>query len=424
MASPERAWEDNLIGSNSGNLIFSHATYKLLSTPRTEIVPSPLREDADDAARINAEYDAVVIPLANAFRPSFRHTLRSLTRLIERLQIPVIVLGVGAQATIAGDTARINPMADIVRRFARAVLDRSASIGVRGEFTAEYLKGLGFKDVEVIGCPSMFLHGPVLSVEKRIAALDTDSNIAINISPYVKRVGKTVMFNYRKYPNLVYIAQDRATLELLLWGKAAEGSEKIPVRPSHPLYRENRIRYFLDPSPWLSFLAERDFSFGTRIHGNIASLLAGTPAYVLAHDSRTLELARYFEIPHRKVTNPTPAVDAADLYEEADYSGLNKGHASRFHTMAEFLRKHELEHTFGEGGDNGAAFERRVQQVTFPPPVETLAGADLDELTRRMEWLTKRNMTLKRQVDELQAQLDAAATGSRPFQRFLGRLRP
>ena len=67
---------------------------------------------------------------------------------------------------------------------------------------------------------------------------------------------------------------------------------------SHPFFAERRTRLYADPWPWLADLAAFDFSFGTRIHGNIAALLAGTPAYVLAHDSRTLELARYFEIPH------------------------------------------------------------------------------------------------------------------------------
>ncbi|WP_410089573.1 polysaccharide pyruvyl transferase family protein, partial [Streptomyces sp. gb1(2016)] len=46
-----------------------------------------------------------------------------------------------------------------VREFVTEVLNRSASIGVRGEFTEQYLKNMGFRDVEVIGCPSMFMNG-------------------------------------------------------------------------------------------------------------------------------------------------------------------------------------------------------------------------------------------------------------------------
>ena len=74
---------------------------------------------------------------------------------------------------------------------------------------------------------------------------------------------------------------------------AAKGA---PITLDHPLIRSDRVRFFLDPKTWFDHLAQYDFSFGTRIHGNIAALLAGTPALLLAHDSRTLELAEYHEI--------------------------------------------------------------------------------------------------------------------------------
>ena len=60
-------------------------------------------------------------------------------------------------------------MAGVVRDFVAAVLDRGPSIGVRGELTADFLRRLGSRDVEVIGCPSMFFHGPRLDVAKRTA---------------------------------------------------------------------------------------------------------------------------------------------------------------------------------------------------------------------------------------------------------------
>lgn len=37
-------------------------------------------------------------------------------------------------------------MEPAVREFVAAVLDRSASIGVRGEFTQRYLKDMGFRE--------------------------------------------------------------------------------------------------------------------------------------------------------------------------------------------------------------------------------------------------------------------------------------
>ena len=77
--------------------------HKVLSVPNTEVVSCGFVTDRVDLqpetiGRINEEFDAFVIPLANAFRPSFSDKLRRLTRLIRQLQMPVVVVGVGAQA--------------------------------------------------------------------------------------------------------------------------------------------------------------------------------------------------------------------------------------------------------------------------------------------------------------------------------------
>ena len=46
-----------------------------------------------------------IIPLANAFRPDYADSLDGLSDLIEKLKVPVTVVGVGAQATIEGREA-------------------------------------------------------------------------------------------------------------------------------------------------------------------------------------------------------------------------------------------------------------------------------------------------------------------------------
>ena len=120
-------------------------------------------------------------------------------------------------------------------------------------------------------------------------------------------MGPISLYGAEHYPNLVYMAQNIQTLELMLHGTYPMGKKGtmlrtgVPVSLKHPLIRQNRVRFFLDPKTWFAHLANYDFSFGTRIHGNIAALLAGTPALLLAHDSRTLELADYHEIPYREI---------------------------------------------------------------------------------------------------------------------------
>ena len=372
VVTPERMLDGNRIAGNSGNLIFITAAHRLLSRPDVTIDVDRLRIEPGDADRINERYDAYVIPLANAIRRSYEPQLLRMTALIRRLRIPVVILGIGAQANVRYATEPLGPIEKTVRAFASAVLDRSPSIGVRGELTHDYLAGLGFRDLEVIGCPSLFLDGARLHVEKRVPELTSDSRIALNVSPYVAAMGPIALRHAERYPNLVYLAQDIETLELLLWGRPHEAvpvDDPRPIHAAHPLFRTDRVRFFVDAWPWLGFLRGMDFSFGTRIHGNIAALMAGTPAVVLAHDSRTLELARYFEIPHRLMSTVPRAVDAAELYAEADFGPLQAGHPERWATFAGFLARHGLDHAFAAGGDPDA-YTARLAATAYPPAIQ------------------------------------------------------
>ena len=373
VARPTTVFRKNLIGDNVGNLLFSSASYKLLQTAGTEIEIGGLKGGRAEAERINATVDHVVIPLANAFRPSYQQTLDRMSETIEALTVPVTVLGVGAQLRLDGKVERLEGVKDSVERFVRAVLDHAPSIGVRGEFTEGYLRGLGFRDVDVIGCPSVFLKGPGLRIEKRVPALDPSSRISLNLSPYVPGLVPVVERHMERYPNLRYAAQHRDALGMLLDkdhrpAPTKTDQSRLPTHHAHPLVRDGRTSFFVDPEPWIRYLADFDYSFGTRIHGNIAALLAGTPATVLAHDSRTLELVRFYDIPHRLMKQVTPETDAAELYEEADFTAFNARHQERFDRFGEFLAAHGLEHVHAPGQDPGH-FDRRVAATRWPGDV-------------------------------------------------------
>jgi hypothetical protein len=392
VASAETTLARHLIGDNVGNLVFSQAVIRLLSVEGNDLDTTKLIKDR--AAQINEKYDHLVIPLANAFRRDFLYRLVPMTDIIEKLTIPVSVVGVGAQATLKGSVSAADQVNPEVQRFVRTALRRSPSIGVRGEFTERYLRGLGFSadEVDVIGCPSMFMYGPDLSVAKRAEFLGPESRIALNISPYVKAMGPISLDHAERYPRLDYIAQDHLTLELLLCGTyrsdtpVSATTTEVPVTLDHPLIRQDRVRFFLDPRTWMEHLAGYDFSFGTRIHGNIVAVLAGTPAVVLAHDSRTLELADYHQIPSRTLSSAR-RIDAAQLYAEADWAPLNSGHPSRWQTFAAFLRRHGLTHVYDEG-QTANRFDTALAATTFPPPVHTLMGAapaDLYAMKRALQ---------------------------------------
>ncbi|MEU9440517.1 polysaccharide pyruvyl transferase family protein [Streptomyces sp. NPDC048304] len=436
----EEALHRDVIATNSGNLIFSDAAHKILQTPDTEVVSNGIGTDVTAAARINEEYDAFVVPLANAFRPSFEARLKRLTRLISKLRIPVVVLGVGAQTGVNYDPARLKPMERSVREFCAAVLERSSSIGVRGEFTEQYLRDMGFRDVEVIGCPSMFLYGAELDVRKRVPALTAESRIAVNGShSAVQKQGldRIIGRTHARYPHLRFIGQNLSDARQLHWRDLSDPNSLVtamPTHPDHPMYREDKVRVYIDPVTWIDDLRDFDFSFGSRIHGNIAALLAGTPATVLCGDSRTLELCRYFEIPHLRLDEAAKdpqAADPARLYEEADLGGLVGNHRERFDRFTGFLDKNGLRNTFTHG-DGGAAFEERMRSLSFPLGIRPWNDTDLASLSSRFGWLhtqvgelTQANAKLRKELDRSRKEQGAlpapAASVYRRARRVVGR---
>lgn len=385
---PYRQWERNIFGDNLGNLLYTYAVERQLATRANHVQAAGTRGERLDPGWYHEHVDHLVIPLANAFRWSFRRRLEPLSELIERLDIPVTVIGVGAQASHVGEwnPNHAEQIDASVKRFVAAVLERGPSIGVRGEFTRDYLVGLGFPDdtVDIIGCPSMFLRGDDVAL-RPLPELTADSRIALNLSPYVGEMGAIIQHNLERYPRLDYVAQDVHSLGLLLGQEyAGLGADDplLPTSPEHPLIAQGRAWMAVNATTWLRELAGYDFSFGTRIHGNIAALLAGTPAYVLAHDSRTLELARYHQIPHlvvRALGDPTLA-DAAVLAADADYGPTVSGHAERFARYVGYLDRHGLDHIF-KPGESGAAFDEAIAAVDFTPVVR--AGVPVRRPTPR-----------------------------------------
>ena len=379
IATARETLSKNLIGTNSGNLIFSHAAARILSTSQAEVLPNIFNPTAEDAGDINERYDHFVIPLANAFRPDFIKHLDGMSDCVERLNIPVTVFGVGAQAIGEGDVRELAPLNASVKRFIAAVLDRSASIGVRGEFNATFLKSLGFSSsqIEIIGCPSMFLTDGVTKVPQRAPFLHANSHIALNLSPHVQGVRELAERHRRSYRHINYVAQDSRDLRMVLqrtWGAQLQDLNTAPITPNDPIFAPNTASFYLDPHTWIRDLKSVDVAFGTRIHGNIAALLAGRPAFVLAHDSRTLELARYFEIPYRDVSGPDGVgwISAAEIFDGADYAPMVKNHAGRLRATLAFLERNGLHHSYAPG-ESAADFDATIADLMLPAAVRAIS---------------------------------------------------
>ena len=386
-ASARETLAKNLIGTNSGNLLFSTAAVRLLSVRDAEVLPERFNVTPDQADEINERYDRFVVPLANAFRPEFLEHLERLSATVEKLKIPVTIMGAGAQAPGEGDRAALKPLDAAVTRLCRAVLERSESIGVRGEFTAQYLNDLGFKRVEVIGCPSIFLRDGAPNIPHGASRLSADARVAINLTPHIPGIRELATHHARAYRRSTYVAQESRDLRLMMrvpFRARRDDLNEAPQVPGDAYMTPSRGRFYLDPRTWVHDLQNTEFSFGTRIHGNIAALIAGVPAFVLAHDSRTLELARALDIPHLQVTN-VASIRAEELYEQAEYLTFNKNYSQRLARMTSFLERNGIKHIH-QPGESGAAFDARVNAAKLPAAVRpaSTASAFIGALQRKL----------------------------------------
>src|SRR4051812_32047083 len=91
------------MGGNAGNLLYANGVHRALSSADNDVRAGGfnahrLEDPTEWLEKTNQQYDRYVIPMANAFRYTFREDLRRMTELVRQLEMPVTVVGVGAQA--------------------------------------------------------------------------------------------------------------------------------------------------------------------------------------------------------------------------------------------------------------------------------------------------------------------------------------
>ncbi|MDO4308249.1 MAG: polysaccharide pyruvyl transferase family protein [Eubacteriales bacterium] len=380
---------NNYLGNNSGNLLFPFSIMKALMMEDVTIDTNNKYSYNDEEIEIiNSEYDCYIVALANAFREDFIPNLKKLTASIRRIKIPCVVVGVGVQAAYEPDFSRGFPFDDAVKEFVAAVLDKSASIGVRGELTDAYLRKLGFSQSDVIGCPSMFLMGDSLPFREK-KELSEELQVSVNASSgmpyqYLKLWEKAK----KEFPNHWFVPQENKEMQLMYAGvpfpERFKGQKNLyPNDLARPLYAEDRVRFFTNVPSWLSFMQNMDFSFGTRIHGNIAAVLGGAPTFIFASDSRVRELASYHKIPYMHVGDIQDHTSISRIYEETDFSVVQKGHQERFRHYLDFLDHNGIKHISAEEWRD-CRFEREAAAIRWREPLHTITSVSKEEQAERL----------------------------------------
>lgn len=437
---PAKMLLDNAIGENVGNLVYAYSIFRaLMVDDDTRITPNYYKVRPDDADKINEKYDAFIIPLADAFRPQFMGELRNLTSLIKRLTIPCVVTGVGLRAPFETEIDKNfgYEFDNDVKAFVRAVLDKSAMIGVRGQLTADYLSSLGFKEGRhhtVIGCPSMYTFGRELKI--RETNLTPESRVCVNnnvlcpesVQDFLERSMKAI-------PDHYYLPQRLPEFRLVYTGAPyvhSQELENFPCRMTDRLYREDRVRFFVNIPTWLDFLRQADLSFGCRLHGNVAATIAGTPSLFVPHDARMRELVDYHNFPHIWAKDINEKTDIFDLFAKTDFQSVTRGHAQRFDHYIDFLDANGLDHIYKNGADpEEAPLDRKMKEIHLHPMIKTISGISFEEMTERFDAYYPREYKkinkLRNEVKKLRAEnaelKAAAARKEEPGSFFAGKFK-
>lgn len=291
----------DLGGGNSGNLLYAAGIFRNIYGTDRVLDSNYYSLDVDQIEIINSKYSHFVIPLANAFRTDFKE-ITKLTDFIKKLKIPCVVTGVGGQFEYDPRFDQKYEFDQRAKEFCHAVLDKSNSIGVRGEITATYLKkslNIPEDKIDVIGCPSIFYFGsraPILKKQKEFY----DSNITFHSSASVNKKTWDDLLALTRYAHKrFFIPQANYDLRTLYSGVPFKKLDiSYPRTLSHTLHRHCRVRFFTRADSWINFYKQNiDYSVGIKIHGSIAAILGGSRALLIATDSRTRELAEFHHIP-------------------------------------------------------------------------------------------------------------------------------
>jgi polysaccharide pyruvyl transferase WcaK-like protein len=320
------------VGMNTGNLLFQYACTKFIVNPVVHV------EFGLDLAIAKELIDVLMIPAANQLNPQW--DLKWWAKLVEDLDKPVVIVGLGTQAKI--DEVESVELRPGTVRFLHAVRERAKVIGVRGTATLAVMERYGVDNAVITGCPSNFINPRITGAGIQSKLDLVNSKDALSVNYLVGTLEDYALECERKLFSLVYQHQGRFVyqtnhrlLTYILDGHEDEElrqyldweAKRIAPELDPSVYRENirrRGRYFFSAPGWIDDVSRDDLSVGMRIHGAVAAVQGGSVGICVAFDSRTLELAQTMGYPYvsaKKIQHYESLVELANhtIFDPEDF---------------------------------------------------------------------------------------------------------
>lgn len=328
---------------NAGNMIHGKAPFEMFNGA-TDVRRSGWRKHYSASSAmdfINEQCSHYIFSFANFIqfnnvRDSKRQAYVSLQRSLEKVEVPLVVFGLGAQAPTDGDLSRYELPQEAID-FMKFLGEKCEAISVRGDFTARVFREYaGVENTYVTGCPSFFQRPAAFAELRENINAGPEGMVSFNATNYRKPAERTLMLRAIReksyWLEVLYADVHRFHLESLSSPELAEvpaslrgfleGRTPAVSRAELVDYFARYYRLFRETRPWYQFNREAvSFSYGTRFHGNMASLLAGKPARWITHDSRTKELTRTLHLPNISLSEAVET-STEELIARTDYTEL------------------------------------------------------------------------------------------------------
>jgi hypothetical protein len=246
-------------------------------------------------------------------------------RTLDSIDAPLAIVGLGAQSPVM-DPTFLDGHAG-ARGFVARLNEKSASISVRGAFTAEVVERLGGKNIRITGCPSLFytrsaprIRVPeLLRLPERSLGISIHSGLTGNIfcaAPQAARekhtqaiawaIGNTACLSvFEQGVPLEYDAADSGLPYGRRHAAARQVLERIGamgrITPERLMAHMVSVRTIEE---WLAKARDLDAIIGFRFHGNMVALLQGRPCFYYTYDSRLKEFCQLYGLPSQDVTQP------------------------------------------------------------------------------------------------------------------------
>jgi polysaccharide pyruvyl transferase WcaK-like protein len=342
---------------NIGDAFVFDSSLKLLHFEKLDELPID-RVDPQMIDRLNAEYDYVFLRGSNYVHAQMNWAQAA--EVLRRLKLPVIAFGIGAQAPVSGKLE----LSEDTKTVLKLISDSTASLGVRGTYSAEVLNDLGIRNVRIIGCPTAFRNNdPNLAI--RLPPLEQVKTAGVTLR---REVSKTYAQDIKRYltfhRSLVKAMADRFEVTLMSQGEVEEKKLALgtPEQKAQAMaaLKENEWanNWYLDEQVtrlyqsrmfYSDVVAEYerlvrglDLVLGYRLHGNLMALANGTPSIYFTYDSRTVEFADTFKIPSIDVFAGQD-FRLEDYWEQARFDRFNTAYAQVYGQMRDFLVENRVD---------------------------------------------------------------------------------